>query len=394
MGIVVDIIKHKIKTDQKLIRDYDTYEADYKLPKSLIEKSFHNNLFLGALLLEDELRNCTDIAKRKELKLDLIELNNNYAHIIGDAIGDIRRYYHTIAEEFAVENNGENLTDMVGEIEYAMQFEMMYRKYKDSDRFKYILTKMVADSHNANDFVAEYGIREYMISIQENIQQLQVAFPDFPMDYRDATIMYGRLNIYLQELLLISNTLGMIATHTEEDLPENAHRSLSINQKSFKQLLDKFDNTYDEVVDQLENNEQALTTKNAYSKFLSHVHQYKTRCDYTPPIGQATRFTMTTRELENVLIHLMQYCSYNMEHFVQFLLDNHIRLPLSEYKSCIIPAFLYEFDNSTIQKAFVVEGDSEMYDLDEMRKTTLSEDEYKEISKNLIHLEPCTIPVQ
>lgn len=388
-----DITKYKMKKSAELIINNDSDYADYHLPSNLVDKQFHNNIFLKQIILNHKIDKCPEDnhKTRKLLKLDRMELNVNYSEVLQTALDDLKMQLTAIEEEFFDDNDGEHLMNCICDIDCAIMFEKLLQENKHTDKFKKVLEQIMVDAHNREETLYSEGIRKYLLETQENIENLMYAFPDYAKDYRDATILYGRLNMYIQEVICTAKDLSYkaIPQKHQYEISKNSHKAVEISKKEFKKFLDACQSSHEQELSLIKSRKRQNTFNSLYNSFQSHMFQYKLRSNYSP----TNTFIMSTRELENLLIKLIKYSTHNIQNFIQFLLNNNIQLPLSHYKSCVCPAFLMDFDNDTIQRAFIIEGQDKMYNMDEMRKDALTKKELAETNNRLIHLES-KVPVK
>ena len=121
------------------------------------------------------------------------------------------------------------------------------------------------------------------------------------------------------------------------------------------------------------------------NKFKGKLYLLKQRYDNCP----FDKIPIQTRELENtILMNIITFAPYLNVPFIKFLLDNNIRLPLSSYKCDLYPSYFIDFDNDTIQKAFIFELEDDMVNMDTFRKKVLSPEKLEETNKN-----PVVIPL-
>jgi len=146
-------------------------------------------------------------------------------------------------------------------------------------------------------------------------------------------------------------------------------------------------NTFDKVNKSIEpvNDPKKQELINYYiDRFNSSITPLKHRIDKCP----FDRVQIHSREWENtVLMSIITYLPFQLVPFIKFLLDQNIKVPLSSYKNFIYPPYFIDYDAETIDNAFMLENLGKMYNMDEVRKESLTPEELEEINKNLIHLE-------
>lgn len=378
-----DFYYYKAKKAVELINSDSIMEQNQKLPDALSNPDFHNTMCLYFLQATDDIRNCTDEDMRFKLRNDRVETLGNYLSILNTAMNDLNNYYSQVDLEFTDDNNGEDMGNYIEDAEYIASFIRFKNKYHNDPIFKEVLEDIIDNAHNYGDDYMDLGPRKVMENLQDNIKDLRKLFPEENMSYQDATILYARLNIYLQEMIQNANILANASLGNTHSSNTNNHRALFINKTDLLKLFKDFHKTYLQSKKEISDDE--LTRfEDEFRHFESTLFPYKVRCKYT----QSKKVGLTTRELENTLLDLMSYSYENLINYIQFLLDNKIKLPLSKNKLELYPMFFIDFDTDTINKAFSVENSDMMLDMDQMRKILLTTAEQEDIKESLIHLEP------
>ena len=374
---------YKAKKAVNLVNS-DSNEEHYKhLPNMLPGPDFHNSLGLYFLNATDEIRNCTDEELRFKLRNARVETLSNYLSIIKTTIEDLNNYYKQIYLEFTDDNNGEDLDTYLTDPNTISNFLKFQKKYRNNPLFKHQLSEIVCNAHNYGDRFMEYGAGNILEILQNNIQELRKSFPDENMSYQDAIILYAQLNIYIQEILLNGELIAHASLGRNQEPNLSVHHPIYIEKNELDKLIHTFENTYQELRKQYEEKDVKVLDED-FNYFISTLFPLKVRQEFSP----TNKVGISSRELENMFLNIMTYTHENLTNFIQFLLDNKIKLPLSNNKMELFPLYLLHFDNDTIQKAFIIENEEKMVDMDKLRKLILTKAEQKEIKDSLIHLEP------
>ena len=137
----------EIKNAGDLVMSNDE-KTDVELPKQLAHKNFNNNVYLRILQLTNNMHDCPDDQKRRELKLDLLDLINEYTMILNDTISDLKSYNNMLSSVYAIEHEFHNLASDIGNEENIVSYEHFYDKTNQSEMLNYVLNKILVDSNN------------------------------------------------------------------------------------------------------------------------------------------------------------------------------------------------------------------------------------------------------
>ena len=385
MATISDFTRHLVKKDVNILLSEDESVIRNGFPKKFIDPSFHNHIILELMRLGEEILDAGDPATPETFKL-----RNYRKHIINEYMSEINQakdclsdYKAYILEEFMDANNGEDLTEYLASPEMLFMFEALLRDYAGTPKFNQFLEKIYLDAHDANYLINNYGIEPFYEELQQNIQTLQSFFPQYGLDYRDATALLMRLTIHTLEHLINGGELATNLVRPIENTSKSNHYVARVRKTEVRKLFEFFNEVIEELPE-LDDPEQQKNMEHALAKFKSKLMPLKIRYDNCP----FDKVPIHTRELENiVLMNIITYTPYLLVPFIKFLIDNNIRVPLSNYKCDLYPSYFIDFDNSTIQKAFIFELEDEMVDMDDFRQHVLSPEELEEANKNLIHIE-------
>ena len=310
-------------------------------------------------------------------------LKDEYFNECNNAKYNLNEYKTFIYEEFHDSNNGEDFEEFFTDPTLIFMFEMLIRDYGSSPRFKQILEKIYIDAIDAINVIEFQGLEAFYSELQSTIQVLQTAFPKYTFSYQEATALLLRLTLINLETIINGSELALSLSRQESVADENSHKIARIRKGDFINLLKDFNENFDELP-QLENPEKQEVLDYAINKFKSNLSLLKTRCERCP----FDKVNIHTREIENtMLMSIITYAPYQLVHFIKFLLDQGIKLPLSNYKNYIYPQYFIDFDKETIDNAFLLELEGGMVNMDEFRQETLSGKELEETKNNLIHIE-------
>jgi len=385
MAIIKDFTQHLVKKDINILLSEDESIVRNNFPKKFIDPSFHNHVLIELMRLKEEILDAGDPATPETFKL-----RNYRKHIINEYMSEINQakdhlsdYKAYILEEFMDANNGEDLGEHLSSPEILFMFEALLRDYAGTPKFNQFLEKIYLDSHDANYIISTYGIESFYEDLQKDIQTLQSFFPQYGLDYRDATALMMRLTIHALENVINGGELAHNFIRPAEDTPKNHHHIVNVRKNEVKKLFQFFSEVMDELPE-FDDPEQQKRLEYSISKFKGKLMPLKIRYDNCP----FDKVPIHTRELENtVLMNIITYAPYLLVPFIKFLIDNNIKVPLSNYKCELYPSYFIDFDNPTIQKAFIFELEDNMVDMDDFRQHVLSPEELEEANKNLIHIE-------
>lgn len=385
MAIIKDFTQHLVDKDIKILLSEDESVIRNNFPKKFIDPSFHNHVIIELMHLGEQILDAGDPATPETFKL-----RNHRKHIVNEYLSEINQakdclsdYKAYILEEFMDANNGEDLTDYLASPEMLFMFEALLRDYAGTPRFNQFLEKIYLDAHDSEYMINNFGLVPFYEDLQQNIQTLQSFFPQYGLDYRDATALMMRLTIHTLEHLINGGELANNLVRPAENTSKSNHYVARVRKTEVKKMFEFFNEVMDELPE-LDDPEQQVNMSNCITKFRSKLMPLKIRYDNCP----FDKVPIHTRELENiVLMNIITYAPYLLAPFIKFLIDNNIRVPLSNYKCDLYPSYFIDFDNPTIQKAFILELEDEMVDMDDFRRHVLTPEELEEANKNLIHIE-------
>ena len=255
-----------------------------------------------------------------------------------------------------------------------MAYDVFFNNYRKSDVLNYILAKLLIESHEITDELLFSGARGPCETLLKNIQEFMDVYPT---SEDDAMLLYYALTVHLQEMF--SSMWDLIQNTTNID---NQHRCLHINKQRFNKFIELCERRHSKYVNQLKEQSNIDIDADKYDVFYQDAMQYRERQDYT----NSDTFAITTRELEEMFYTIGTNTPYNMTNFIQFLLDNQIKLPLSHHRCELAPILLLNYHNDTVNNAFIVEDNDTMCDMDEIRADYFDGQTLIEKNKNAIKL--------
>lgn len=391
MEKINDIISYVAHKDAKMLVDF-LDESYSKFPKKFTDPNFHNNVLIEFYRLAEELLDMGDTTTPDGCKLRNSRrvMRDEYLKEVNNALNNLQDYKYFISDEFKDVNNGETIQDFLNDMENIQIYEVLIRDYGTSPRFKQFLEKNYIDAQNGMDYIEINGIEAYYELLQESTRTLQDAFPNFKFSYNEALGLLMRITIMNMETLINGRELLNSITYEEPSSTELSHKVTRIRKKNLVKLFNDFDKAIEEI-EPIDDPKKQEVVNYRIDRFNSAIRPLKNRIEKCP----FDKVQIHSREWENtVLMNIITFLPFQLVPFIKFLLDQEIKLPLSNYKNFIYPAYFLDYDSETISNAFMLENEGEMYNMDEIRKQLLSPEELEEINKNLIHIEGVKKPIR